>query len=119
MNENYTPKVGDIFEMSWGYDQTNVNFFQVTRVSSKGVFVREVAQSPVPSMGGGAVCEYVSACKDQFLTKSQWCNPRGQSFQGNVETFRKVSGNPPGFSIKGRYYARLWDNKPTYSSWGH
>jgi len=28
-------KLGDIFKSSWGYDQTNVDFYQVTRVISE------------------------------------------------------------------------------------
>jgi hypothetical protein len=36
-------KVGDIFYTSWGYDQTNVDFFEVTKVSGKMLTVREIA----------------------------------------------------------------------------
>lgn len=35
-------KVGDIFHWSWGYDQTNADFFQVTRVSKRCVWVRKI-----------------------------------------------------------------------------
>lgn len=39
----YGVKVGDIFEASWGYEQTNVNFFQVIAlVGETSVRVREV-----------------------------------------------------------------------------
>lgn len=39
----YGVKVGDIFESSWGYEQTNVNFFQVIAlVGESSVRVREV-----------------------------------------------------------------------------
>lgn len=37
-------KVGDILYTSWGYDQTNVDFFAVTRVNGKRVWVRKIAQ---------------------------------------------------------------------------
>jgi hypothetical protein len=36
-------KVGDLLYTSWGYDQTNVEFYAVTRVSGKRVWVREIA----------------------------------------------------------------------------
>jgi hypothetical protein len=36
-------KVGDILNTSWGYDQTNVDFFVVTRVSAARVWVRQIA----------------------------------------------------------------------------
>ena len=39
----YGLKVGDVLKMSWGYDQTNNDFFQVLEVSAKKVRVVEVA----------------------------------------------------------------------------
>lgn len=39
----YGVQVGDIFEATWGYEQTNVNFFQVVElVGTSSVRVREV-----------------------------------------------------------------------------
>lgn len=36
-------KVGDVFYMSWGYGQTNVDFFQVVSRTGNSVRVRQVA----------------------------------------------------------------------------
>lgn len=38
-----TLKAGDILHTSWGYDQTNVDFYAVTRVSGKRVYARRIA----------------------------------------------------------------------------
>lgn len=38
-------KVGDIFYTSWGYDQTNVDFFEVTKVSGKMLTVAAIGMS--------------------------------------------------------------------------
>lgn len=38
-------KVGDILYTSWGYDQTNTEFFVITHVSGKRVKVAEIASS--------------------------------------------------------------------------
>lgn len=117
---DYNPKVGDIFLLSWGYDQTNVNFFQVTRLSKGGVFVKEIN---CQSAGGeGFMCQNVTAVANSFKDKSQWCTPKGQAFCGNVETFRKINYNDsndsvPYFTVRSRYYAFLWNGKPTYMSW--
>lgn len=35
--------VGTVMYTSWGYDQTNVEFFAVTRVSGRRVWIREIA----------------------------------------------------------------------------
>lgn len=40
-------KVGDVFRSSWGYDQTNINYFEVVAVSGSMLTVRELAQSSV------------------------------------------------------------------------
>lgn len=118
MNEqtNITPvKVGDIFEMSWGYDQTNINFFQVTRLTPKGVYVREIGSAGAG--GEGFMCQDVVAVKDSFKDNSQWCGGYGH---GNPEMFRRIdyrTDQPPSFSIRSRYFAYLWDGKPTYCSW--
>ena len=107
-------KVGDIFHLSWGYNQTNVNFFQVTRISAKGVFVREIGYVAVPG-SEGFMSQNVLPVKDSFLKDSQWCCKRGLPFEKNIELFRKLKGN--GFNIRGRYFAYLWDGKPKYNSW--
>ena len=36
--------VGDVFRCSWGYDQTNIDYFQVIEVSGAYVTVREIGQ---------------------------------------------------------------------------
>lgn len=37
-------KLGDVFQCSWGYDQTNIDYYEITKVSGKSVEVREIAQ---------------------------------------------------------------------------
>ncbi len=38
-------KVGDIYHTSWGYDQTNVEFFEVIEVRGKFAILRELQQA--------------------------------------------------------------------------
>lgn len=43
MANKYGIKVGDIFKTTWGYDDTNTNFFQVVKLcGAESVRVREV-----------------------------------------------------------------------------
>jgi hypothetical protein len=116
-------KIGDLFSMSWGYDQTNVNYFQVTRVSAAGVWVREIGSQSVPGTQG-FMCETVKPAKDRFLDRSQWCGGYGE---GNPETFRRISmftssfgakEVQPVFNFKGRYCAfPCKEDSTTYNSW--
>lgn len=43
--KTYAP--GDILSGSWGYDQTNVEFFQVITATAKSVTIRELAQHAI------------------------------------------------------------------------
>ena len=38
-------KVGDFFYSSWGYDQTNVEFFQIVEVKPRSVVVRQILEN--------------------------------------------------------------------------
>lgn len=40
-------KVGDIFKATWGYDQTNVDFYVVTRLTPKMVELQECGYKTV------------------------------------------------------------------------
>lgn len=40
-------KVGDILRSSWGYDQTNIDYYQVVEVRGKAVIIREIGQEVV------------------------------------------------------------------------
>lgn len=37
-------QVGDVLRSSWGYDQTNVDYYQVTRTSGRSVWVRTIGE---------------------------------------------------------------------------
>ena len=37
---NHTLKVGDILSSSWGYDQTNVEFYEIVGTRGRGVLIR-------------------------------------------------------------------------------
>lgn len=40
-------KVGDLFKRSWGYEQTNVNYYEVIEAKGRYVWVREIQQEYV------------------------------------------------------------------------
>ena len=68
MNATHNVKIGQIFSMSWGYDQTNVNYFQVVSLTAKGVYVREIGACSVPDTQG-FMSEDVKPNKDRFLDR--------------------------------------------------
>lgn len=62
-------KVGDLFSSSWGYDQTNVDFYQVIEVKGKTFTIRPIGGRSVPGSGGdyNGMADKVVAVRDAFL----------------------------------------------------
>jgi hypothetical protein len=95
-------KPGTIFHWSWGYDQTNCQFFQVIERNGYMVKIKEIGQKGVGSQGFD--CENRVAVKDSFiddkvLTKKIyfWHNKPYLSFEYGS--------------------CSLWNGKPMYCSW--
>lgn len=105
-------KVGSIFYESWGYDQTNVNFYEVVGItpSGKSVRVREVNARVVGERGGPS--ESVVPVPGTFSERSE------------VKTKRLQDGyrNAPTIKVRSFSWAWFWDGTPkhrTGSGWGH
>ena len=93
-------QVGDIVYTSWGYDQTNVHFYQVVKRTPKMVHLREVEKmrcvKKLSDMLGHAV-----ARKDVFSTEKV--------------TKHRIQYRGIRVSIKMNYsYASKWDGKPKH-----
>jgi hypothetical protein len=46
------PKVGDVWVCSWGYDQTNVDYYVLTRVTAASVWIVPIGQRMVEGSEG-------------------------------------------------------------------
>jgi hypothetical protein len=83
----HTLKVGDILYASWGYDQTNIDFYQVVAVREKSVLLREIGQDK---------------------TETGWlqgdCTPRKDDFVGEPVLKRVTEGN----TVKFASYKYAW-----------
>ena len=122
----YGIKVGDVFYSSWGYDQTNVNFFQVVEIKEKMVKIREIAQ--ILTYQGGAYGEKVVFSKNSFLSSSSFCGSKdenGYQKQDNQGVWKKVhvSGETCFLILSSFAYAYLTkeneEHYQTSSGFGH
>lgn len=97
-------KVGDIFVATWGYDQTNANFFQVVKVGAKSVSVREIKGR-------------IDNPNDQSMTGSSL--PIKNSFKGAPKTRKlyEYSGEPRFNAGDSMGSARPWNGRPVAVSW--
>lgn len=117
-------KVGDILHHSWGYDQTNCDFYQVVEVKKASVVLRKIGAKTVPG-SEGFMSESLMPEKNAFIIKgSQALTKHDKDISPeNPTIFKRVS-----FYIKDdgslRYYiptpygwCDLWNGKPQYNSW--
>lgn len=97
-------KVGDILYHQWGYEQTNVYFYQVVGITPKCVKIRRIKSKSVKSytsMSGECV-----PCKDEF---------RDDDYVGSGKT-AKVGQYGVILNSKYHYTAYKWDGRPVYES---
>lgn len=103
----HTLAVGDIIHHSWGWDQTNCDYYQVIAVTDHGATVREIASKTV---SGGTFAHgmagYRTAVKDGF------CN---DAFRIQVDGSNHVRSMSKGPLAHGS--ANKWDGQPDYCSW--
>lgn len=95
------PKVGDILSSSWGYDQTNVDFYKVVGLTAKSVKIVKVGQSIVEQTGWAS--ENVVADPDIVLSEpvTRRFNPARDGYGVRVSDYA---------------WAYLWDGRPKHQS---
>lgn len=112
IKRTHTLKKGDILVASWGYDQTNVNFFQVTKLVGKTmVAIREIAAKSVKTH---TTYDNMVAVKGKFLDRSMLGN-----YQDNAPARKKVRiayDGIPAVKIFHHTSAYLWDGTPKYET---
>lgn len=65
-NMNHSFEVGQIYYDSWGYDQTNIDFYQIIEVKNKSVVIRRIEGEQVPNTEG-FMSAMVRPVKDHFI----------------------------------------------------
>ena len=107
MNTPY--EQGGIVDSSWGYDQTNIDFYRIERRSKSTVWLLPLGCRRVDAGGmtGTATPGEPKAIGD-FEVGSPGCK-----YDGNLirRTLKYRDGKPIGFSIK-HGWASAWDGQP-------
>lgn len=117
-------KVGDLFYASWGYDQTNVDFFQVIAlVGASSVRVREV----YPKMTNESAVSGMSADRTYELTKellppaphSVFINDQEKGDLKRLKSYAADGISNPQFSLSSFADAHYCSDSATtvYESW--
>ena len=73
-------KIGDIFYNSWGYDQTNIDFYQVVATTAKTITLRAIKSSNndynAYYMTGSKLPAKDNFCSDELIRKNTLFNGR-------------------------------------------
>lgn len=88
-------QVGSILYSSWGYDQTNIDFYQIIKKKGDFVWIRELKQR---------VTESVGWCSDMVA-------PLWGDFTDDSKLLKKKIGAGD-LKLKSYSYAWLWDGRP-------
>ena len=99
-------KVGDIFSCSWGYDQTNIDFYKC--VGFTPCFMKYVAVNTEIVDSNGESADYVAPGKKESKTV----------YKAKLKDY----GNGPGFAPTSYSWASKWSGEPVYQTavgWGH
>lgn len=94
--------IGTIFYSSWGYDQTNVSFYEVVRLTGAGVEVKKLHKSRT---GGGPTGYQVTPEPGNYV--EGWTKVCRLQNSGYKEAAIKISESE---------YAWKWDGKPQYET---
>ena len=113
------PKVGDILYSSWGYDQTNIEFFKVVKVSKFSVWIQEIGKEVV-EVTGWAHQNVVPVDSPEYQVrnwdkeKDDWDNVNEYITKTHPIQRKKIQayGDGYGVSLNSFSSAWLWDGKP-------
>ena len=94
---------GTILVSTWGYDQTNVDFYRVVRSTSASVWLQGVGQELTGETG--FLSEYVVPSEA----------PIGDVFRRKAQTFMGTTG----VSLNSYASARVWDGTPVLQTHYH
>lgn len=107
-NAGHSLKVGDIITNSWGYDQTNVDWYRIVRTSRTFVWIQPIC-AQVEETG------FMSGPSEPRIDTTD-SNPDNWGFKdakGSVEK-HKAEGN----HVSMRFgCGSKWDGQPKYCSW--
>ena len=105
-------QVGDILSHSWGWEQTNVNFYQVIAVNGARITLRDIAHRGVAGTQG-FMSEAVVPLPDHFLADAEPFVKRPACYGDQTLDASHVKGH-----VRMEHGSCTeWDGDPEYTSW--
>nr|BAR28713.1 hypothetical protein [uncultured Mediterranean phage uvMED] len=108
-------KVGDILYCSWGYDQTNVDYFKVSQVIGKRKIKIIGLANSLESDGIHDKASPSDSIGNYWTQKQFYCEVEKKWKRKNVELTKYASSDNT-VRISSFAWASLWDGKPKYQT---
>lgn len=98
-------KIGDILYNSWGWEQTNIDYYQVIEIKPRSLIVREIDDEKVYSH---SMAGTTTPLRDAFI---------GEPRRINISIKAGYNDGDPYVGLKCEHgYLGLWEGKPNYFS---
>ena len=109
-----TPKIGYILYSSWGYDQTNIDFYKVVKVSEFSVWIQKL-NSAITEVTGWAHQNVVATDSSTYEVRiSDYDEPAVYETRTYPVRRHKIQSYSDGYGVSLNSFASafLWDGKP-------
>jgi hypothetical protein len=113
-------EVGTIFVSSWGYDQTNIDFYKVVKMTEKTVWIQEVEKEYVEQTGWAHFTVKATDVVKKY-TKFIYNNEGVKVGETEIEApiiRKKIGGSYDRVYVRisSFEYANIWDGKEKHES---
>lgn len=125
-------EVGDFFYSSWGYDQTNVDFYKVVGLTPKGVKIQKWSSkcvadngpstSVVPGDGPATYTDWSAVTPEMDFWEQKEAKVEKDAPVVTKRLSSYDGGTSAYISLTSYSSARKWDGTPKYETgagWGH
>lgn len=110
-NQPHSVTVGTVFAASWGYEQTNVDFYEVVQLVGKNtVVIRKIAGALKED---GVMSGKTVACPGQFVGDPMRKRVAVMGSEATGSKYRHA------ITVDSVRTAFEWDGNPMYTSWYH
>jgi uncharacterized protein YegJ (DUF2314 family) len=106
LNFKNPAKVGDILESMWGYDQTNIDYYQVIEVKNKSVKIKAINKQFLENDSYGQ--DLVKPAKNSFKNEKVLTKMVRAGFDNDKNDYY--------VKINSFMIADLWDGKPSFQT---
>jgi len=106
-------KIGDVIVSTWGYDQTNVDMYQICEIKSKRILLKKIATKKVKNTEGFMCCDVIPDINNFLISKHE-----NTEFWSLVKIIQSSNNKYFKFSGFASYeYVKIWNGLPQFCSW--